>query len=318
MNMNMNMENKTKKTKKKNDTEAQVRFRQFIRKFGIRTRSKKVSRSMWGNFFMLVFLMIFGVFIVLPIAYMFINAFKPINELFLYPPRFFVRNPTLSNFSDMFNLIGAARVPFERYAFNSLLVAGVGTVGSVMLSALTAYPLAKHKFPGAALLLNIVVWAMLFRPDVTVIPLYLIIAKLHMLDNFLALILPAMAMSQGVFIMRQFMVASIPDALIEAAKIDGASEFKIFRSIVMPMVKPAWLTLTIIMFIQIWNQTGVQFIYTEQMKMLPQAMGQIATMGISRQGAGAAVGMFLIIPTIILFIFCQGSMLETMSTSGIK
>jgi len=309
---------KTKKVKKNKETEAKIRFRQILRKFGIRTRSKKVSRSMWGNFLMLTFLTIFGVFIVLPIAYMFINAFKPISELFLYPPRFFVRNPTLANFSDMFALIGAARVPFERYAFNSVLVTGVGTVGSVLLCALAAYPLAKHKFPGAVLLLNIVVWAMLFKPDITVVPLYMVIAKMGMLDNFFALILPALAMSQGVFVMRQFMVAAIPDALIEAAKIDGASEFKIFRSIVMPMVKPAWLTLTIIMFIQIWNQTGAQFIYTEQMKMLPQAMGQITSMGITRQGAGAAVGMFLIIPTIILFVFCQGSMLETMSTSGIK
>lgn len=279
---------------------------------------KKVNRSNGGNFTMLLILLVFGIFTVLPLVYTAVNAFKPINELYLYPPRFFVRRPTVDNFYVMFNLISSMRVPFERYLFNSILVSGIGTLFYVIISAMVAYPLAKHNFRGKILLVNIVIWAMLFRPEVTAIPQYIIISKMGLLNNYLAMILPALAGSMGVFLMRQFMVSFIPDSLIEASKIDGAGEFRIFGSIVMPMVKPAWLTLAIFSFQSLWNTTGVQYIYNEPMKTLPVALQQTSTEGLSRAGAAAAIALFLMIPPIILFLICQSSVMETMSTSGIK
>lgn len=255
---------------------------------------------------------------VLPLVYTAINAFKPINELYLYPPRFFVRQPTTENFTVMFKLISSMRVPFERYLFNSILIAGVGTVLYVIVSALAAYPLAKHDFKVKGLIVNIVVWAMLFRTEVISIPQYIIISKAGLLNNYLSMILPALAGSMGVFLMRQFMVSFIPDSLIEAAKIDGAGEYRVFARIVMPMVKPAWLTLAIFSFQSMWNTTGVQYIYDEPMKVLPVALQQISTAGLSRAGAASAISLFLIIPPVILFLICQRSVMETMSTSGIK
>lgn len=281
-------------------------------------KKKKVSRSIGGNVAMFLFLLLFGLFMVLPLVYTAINAFKPINELYLYPPRFFVRQPTTENFTVMFKLISSMRVPFERYLFNSILIAGVGTVLYVIVSALAAYPLAKHDFKVKGLIVNIVVWAMLFRTEVISIPQYIIISKAGLLNNYLSMILPALAGSMGVFLMRQFMVSFIPDSLIEAAKIDGAGEYRVFARIVMPMVKPAWLTLAIFSFQSMWNTTGVQYIYDEPMKVLPVALQQISTAGLSRAGAASAISLFLIIPPVILFLICQRSVMETMSTSGIK
>ena len=278
----------------------------------------KVSRSLGGNITMVLFLALFGLFMVLPLIYTVLCAFKPMNELYLYPPRFFVRNPTWNNFYTMFKLISESRVPFERYLLNSLLTAGGGTVLYIVLSGMAAYPLAKFHFKGKFLIFNIVIWAMLFRTEVTAVPQYILISKLHLLNNYLAIILPALAGSMGVFLMRQFMISFIPDSLIEAARIDGAGEFTIFWRLVMPMVRPAWLTLAIFSFQGLWNITGTQFIYNEEMKMLPIALQQISTAGLARAGAASAISLFLMLPPIILFLICQSSVMETMSTSGIK
>lgn len=283
------------------------------------TKRKKVSRSLGGNIAMSLFLLICGIFMALPIVYTAICAFKPINELFLYPPRFFVQNPTLDNFITMFQLVANFRVPFLRYLFNSLIVAGIGTFVYVILAALAAYPLAKHKFYGKVFLFNIVVWALLFRPEVTAIPQYIVISKLNLINTYLALMFPALGGTIGVFLMKQFITSFVPDALLEAARIDGASEWKTFWSVVMPMTKPAWLTLTMFTFQLLWNpQGGTQYIYEEPMKVLPVALTQIASVGIARAGASAAIALFLLIPPILVFIFTQSAVIETMSTSGLK
>ncbi|MBQ8732024.1 MAG: carbohydrate ABC transporter permease [Oscillospiraceae bacterium] len=281
-------------------------------------RAKKVSRSIGGNILVILLLGLTGIFMVLPLYLTVINAFKPLSELFVFPPRFYVVTPTTDNFSDMVNLLQSTRVPFERYLFNSLFITIVGTVGYIFIASLAAYPLAKHKFGGKILFVNLVVWAMLFRGEVLAIPQYLIIANLGWLNTYWAVIVPALASSMGVFLMRQFMEAFIPDSLLEAAKIDGAGEWRMFFSIVMPMVKPAWLTLTLLTFQSLWNQTGSTFIYNEEMKVLPIALSQIATSGIARAGVAAAVALFLLIPPVVVFIFSQKSVMQTMATSGIK
>ena len=280
-------------------------------------RSRRVSRSIGGNLTAFVFLVLIGCFMALPIVYAVLNAFKPLNELFLYPPRFFVYNPTWENFSGLFKLQESMLVPIERYTFNSIFVTVAATGGYVIVAALAAYPMAKHRFPCKALLTQFVVFAILFRPEVTGIPQYIIIAKLGMIDTYWAVILPAMATSFGVFLMRQFM-EGIPDEVLESARMDGAGEWFIFARIVMPMVKPAWLTLIIFTFQSIWNTTGVQYLYSENLKMLPVALQQISTAGIGRAGVASAVAVILMLPPVLIFIFSQNAVIETMAHSGLK
>ncbi len=280
----------------------------------IRTR---VTRSIGGNALVLIFMLLAGAFTVLPILYSVLNAFKPINELFLYPPRFFVSHPTLDNFTELIKQQQDMLVPFERYVLNSVLVTVVATAAYVLLAALAAYPMAKHDFPGKAALMAVVVGAILFRPEVTAIPQFIIISKLYMVDTYASLILPALATSFGVFLMRQFM-STIPDELLESARLDGAGEWGSFWRIVMPISRPAWLTLVILTFQSVWNTTGVQYIYTENLKMLPTALNQISTAGLSRAGVGSAVALLLMIPPIVIFMISQGSVMQTMAHSGLK
>lgn len=284
-----------------------------------RVRKKRVSRSLSGNFLVLFFLGLMSVFMVLPLVYTVVTAFKPANELFLYPPRFFVQNPTTENFSTMMRLAQDMWVPFERYLFNSVAIAAVGTVSYVIIASMAAFALAKYPQKWLKVFYSIVVWAILFRQEVTAIPQYIIISNLGMINTYWAILLPLMSGSFGVFLVRQFVVTAVPDSIIEAARIDGANEYKTFFSIVMPMIKPAWLTLSIFTFQNFWNASGVTYIYDESMKVLPVMLRQIAADGnIARAGAGAAVALVLMIPPIVFFLFSQSSVLETMSHSGMK
>ena len=278
---------------------------------------KKPNRSVGGNIVIFAILIIVGVFTALPLIYTIVNAFKPFDEIFIFPPRLYVRRPTLDNFVLLFQLATNMWVPFSRYVFNSLFICVVGTVGHIFIASLAAYPLAKHQFAAKRIINEIIVLALLFTPQVTYIPLYIIMSNLKLIDTYGALIFPAWQMTLGLFLMRQFMT-QIPDALLEAAKIDGAHELGIWWRIVMPNVKPAWLTLMILSFQQLWNQTGGSFIFSESLKPLPTLMSQIAAAGIARAGVGAAVALVLMIPPIILFIISQSSVMETMVNAGIK
>lgn len=278
---------------------------------------KRPNRSVGGNVVIFAILIILGIFTALPLIYTIVNAFKPFDEIFIFPPRLYVRRPTLDNFVLLFQLATNMWVPFSRYVFNSLFICVVGTVGHIFIASLAAYPLAKHQFAAKRIINEIIVLALLFTPQVTYIPLYIIMSNLKLIDTYGALIFPAWQMTLGLFLMRQFMT-QIPDALLEAAKIDGAHELGIWWRIVMPNVKPAWLTLMILSFQQLWNQTGGSFIFSESLKPLPTLMSQIAAAGIARAGVGAAVALVLMIPPIILFIISQSSVMETMVNAGIK
>ncbi|NCU25251.1 carbohydrate ABC transporter permease [Candidatus Nomurabacteria bacterium] len=279
--------------------------------------SKKISRSRYGNAIIFSILGIFGAFMALPIVYAIIQSFKPLDEIFIFPPRFFVRRPTIDNFTMLFQLTSNLWVPFTRYIFNSLFVTVTGTIFHVLFASMAAFPLAKYKFPGSKAMFNIVVMALLFTPQVTYIPLYVVLARMNMINTYGSLILPSLAGSLGLFLMKQN-ILMIPDSFIEAAKIDGASEYKVYRKVIMPMVKPAWLTLTIFTFQALWNNGGVTFVYNESLKVLPTVMSQIASGGIARAGVGAAASVFLMIPPILVFLLTQGNIIETMSHSGIK
>ena len=205
-----------------------------------------------------------------------------------------------------------------RYLFNSVLISGLGTLGNVIFSSLAAYRIAKFEFPGRKLYFSIVTMSLMFSSAVTSIANFLIMSRLNMIDTYWAIIVPACGSSLGLFLMKQFMEQMVPDALIEAAQIDGAGEWMIFSRIVMPVVKPAWFTLIIFCFKDIWNSTGSNLIFYENIKPLPSALGNIVAGGISRAGSAAAVSLIMLIPPVAVFIFSQNNVLETMSTSGMK
>lgn len=280
--------------------------------------TKRVSRSLFGNIQAVVILFIMGAFMALPMIYAICNAFKPLDELFVFPPRFLVRNPTWDNFRDLFKLTSNSWVPFSRYLLNTLFITSVGTTGQVFLASLAAYALAKNNFPGKRFINTSIVLSLMFSSTVTAIPNYLIMAKLHWIDTYLAIIVPAFQSSLGLYLIRQFMENGIPDSVIEAARIDGAGEFTIYRSIVMPMIKPAWLTLVILSVQSLWNVTGGSYIYSEQLKPLTVALNQLMQGGIARAGVGAAVSVVMMIVPVVLFVCVQSNVLETMATSGMK
>jgi ABC-type glycerol-3-phosphate transport system permease component len=210
-------------------------------------------------------------------------------------------------------------VPFLRYVFNSLFVTVVGTFLYIVIASAAGYSLAKGFFRGKVLLTSLVVWALLFRPEVTSIPRYIVVSKLGMVDTYWALILPALSSTLGVFLIQQFVTVAIPDATLEAARIDGASEYNIFLRIVLAGIKPALLTAIIFTFQSFWNSAdGTQFIYSETLKSLPNVLSTIVTGGIARAGAGAAVSVILMIPPIVVFLISQSSVMETMTHSGLK
>jgi ABC-type glycerol-3-phosphate transport system permease component len=279
---------------------------------------KNANRSRAGTLLIVLILAFISMFLMLPFVYSILQSLKPLDELFAFPPRFFVRNPTLDNYKTLFMLTDNLWVPFSRYLFNSLLVAIVGTVVYVFIASMAAYPLALGSFKGDKFINSVIVQALLFTSPVLAVVQYLMLAKSGMLDTYYALILPALAAPLGLFLMRQFMIQMIPKALIEAAKIDGAGTFRIFFKIVMPNVKPAWLTLIIFTFQALWAGQGAIYIYDESHKVLPTVLGQVAQGGLARAGASAAVAVLLMLPPIILFLVLQSKVIETMASSGIK
>ena len=282
-----------------------------------KTSKKRLNRKIGGDIAIFIFLALVGAFMLLPFVYSIVQSIKPMSEIFIFPPRFFVRDPTLENFSSLFQMVNTAWVPFLRYLFNSLFVSLVATAAHVILASMAAFPLAKFKFPGSNLLFQIIVVSLLFTTEVTALPLYIVMAELHLIDTYMALIFPAIGASLGLFLMKQFMT-SIPDSMIEAARVDGAKTFYIFWKIVMPNVKPAWLTCVIFAFQSIWNNDGSQFIYDEAYKTLPTLFRQISEGGLARAGVSAAAAVLLMIPPIVIFVASQGQVMETMAHSGMK
>ena len=278
---------------------------------------RKPNRSLGGDIGIYIFLAICSAMMVFPLFFAICNALKPLDEVLKNPPTVLPRNPTFDNFSDLLITMSQGWVPLSRYIWNTVFITVVGTVGHVVFASMAAYVLAKYRFPGGNLFFRLAVVALMFSGYVTGIPNYLIMCKLHMVDTYWSLILPAIGGSLGLFLMKQFM-DGFPMSLIEAAKIDGASEMLIFWKLVMPNVKPAWLTISIFSIQGLWNNAQVQYIYTESKKMLRYALDQVALGGIARTGQQNAVIVFTMSVPIVFFIFSQSQIMETMATSGLK
>jgi len=298
---------------RKNSTKV---LRVFRRIFSNRT--EKVNRTKTGNIALYLFIIIIASFSAVPLIMAIAMSLKPINELFLFPPTLLPRNPTFNNFADLFRLLNITWVPFSRYAFNTVFITVVTIIGHVIIASLAAFPLAKHKFKGQKLINRMILLSLMFVPAVADVANYIIISTLGWIDTYLAVIVPAMGSTLGIFLMRNFMVAAIPDQLLEAARIDGASEIRTFWKIVMPIVKPAWLTLIIILFQWVWSDPHTVYIYKEEMKTLPYALSQIVSGGLVRAGAAQAVGVIMMLVPALVFVINQAKILETMASSGIK
>ena len=286
----------------------------------LRTRGHRVvlNRSAGGDTGITIVLTILGLFMFLPMYYVVIQAFKPLDELFMFPPRFYVINPTFDNFADLFTLLSDSWVPFSRYIFNTVFITLCGTVGNLIFSSMAAYALAKLRFPGRNAIFQIIVMSLMFHSTVNTVTHFIILSAFGWVDTYLSIIVPSMASTMGLYLMKQFMESSVPDTVLESARLDGASEFRTFLTIAMPMVKPAWLTLIIECFKGLWNAGASIYIHSEELKSFNYAINQIVTGGIARSGAGAAATVVMMLVPILVFVINQSKIIETMGSSGMK
>ena len=283
----------------------------------LQPKRRKPNRSFWGDLGIYTLLFIIAVMMAFPLVFNVAASLKPLDELFRFPPKVFPDHPTLDNFSDLIVTMGQSWVPFSRYLINTVFITLVGTLGHVIIASMAAFVLAKYDFPGGKTFFGVVVTALMFTGYVTGIPNYVIMSKMGIIDTYMAIILPAFAAPIGLFLMKQFM-EGLPNALIEAAHLDGAGEMRIFWSIVMPNVKPAWLTIIIFSVQSLWNANGATVIYTESKKTLVYALQQIQAGGIARTGQAAAVAVVVMFVPILIFALSQSRILETMASSGLK
>ena len=278
---------------------------------------KRLNRSAGGNIVVTLILVLVGAFMFVPMWYSVVNAFKPPEEIFVFPPRLYVINPTFANFKNLSLFLSNLGVPFSRYVFNSIFVSVVSTVIAVFFGALAAYAFAKQNFLGKKALWSLIMVTLLFTGGVSELPTYIIKSLLGLIDTIWVFILPSIAVPLYMFLLKQFM-EQIPNVLIEAAKIDGATDFNIFCSIILPNIKAAWMTVAVLMFQTTWSTQSAGLIYTEEIKLLPTVIGQVTGSGMSRTGAAAAAGMLMLIPPVLAFILTQSKMMQTMAHSGIK
>jgi ABC-type glycerol-3-phosphate transport system permease component len=296
-------------------------FKRFtgVRNSGINPRGFHVSQL---KFY--VFLLPFAIIMLLPIVFVISHAFKPPDELFAFPPRFFVINPTLKNFTDLFSKMSVSGIPVSRYLFNSILITLVTIAASILVSSTAAYALSKKRFNLKKTLFAINTVALMFVPIAVTIPRFLIIQKIGLMDTFLVHILPALAMPVGLFLIKQF-IDGIPDEVIEAARVDGASDLAIYIQIVIPMILPALATIAILTFQATWNNadTSTLYVNSESLKTFAFYLSTLTTTTaganvVAGQGMAAAASLIMFLPNLIIFIFLQSQVMSTMSHSGLK
>ena len=281
-----------------------------------------IRKWSWFHAFTFAGLAALSAFMLLPIVYIFNHAFKPYHELFLFPPTILVREPTLGNFAELFSVAEDVFVPVTRYVFNTAVVTLAAMALMIATSALCAYPLSKHKFPGKDLILSAVVVSLLFVSEVLAIPRYMVMHELGLMNTYWGHVLPLVALPVGVFLLKQFM-DQVPDELLQAAKIDGAGEWTTFARIVVPAVSPAVFTVGILAFQTVWNnvETSNLFMQEESMKTLAFYLNSLTSQlynTVARQGAAAAGTLVLFVPQLVVFLFFQHKVIATMAHSGIK
>jgi len=258
----------------------------------------------------------------LPIVFIINNAFKPYTELFVYPPRFSVRRPTIENFRLLFGFSTEAGIPLARFLFNSVVVATLVVILSVLFSLMTAYVLSKLPMKGKKQLFNINTMALMFVPVAVAIPRYLIIVNTGIFNTVWAHVLPLLAMPIGLFLVKQF-IDQIPNEYLEAARVDGASNWYIFWHVIVPQVKPAIVTVAFLAFQSTWGniQSSTLFVDIETLRTLPFYLNTLIDSSgnvVASAGMNAAAQLIMFVPNFVLFIVLQSKIMESMTHSGIK
>jgi len=271
------------------------------------------------KFYIILFPII--LFMLLPIVYIFTTAFKPIDELFLFPPKFLVKRPTLSNFTKLFEA-GSGDIPVSRYVFNSLIVTLSVLFLSIFFSSMAGFALSKLKFAGKKFWFEVNQVALMFVAASVAIPKYLVVEKLGLIDTMYAHVFTLLAIPVGLFLVKQF-IDQIPDSLIEAAYIDGAGDFMIYLKIVIPIIMPALATVAILAFQTVWNSTETSALYinNDELKTLAFYMNTLSASSgntIAGQGIAAAASLIMFVPNLVIFIFFQSKIMNTVAHSGIK
>ena len=285
----------------------------------LRTRKHAVvlNRSVGGDTAITIVLTIFGLFMFLPMYYLIITAFKPIGEMFLTPPNFYVIKPTFQNFIDLFASMTSTWVPISRYVFNTIFISLGATIGCLIIGSMAAYSVSKIRFPGSNVVFQLIVYSLMISSTVTGIAHFIIFVALHWLNTYTISIVPIWASTLGLYLMKNFIDSTVPDSMIEAARIEGCSEFRIYLTLVMPLVKPAWLTLMIQVFQNVWNVGASSYVYSENLKTFDNAINSIISAS-GTQGAGSAATVIMMSVPIIVFIISQSKIVETMGSSGMK
>lgn len=281
-------------------------------------KRRSFNRSVGGDIGINVMLIIFGAFMFLPMVYAISQSLKPLDELWMFPPRFLVVNPTFKNFGELFRLMSESWVPFSRYIFNTAFVSVAGTFGHLFLASMAAYAMTKINFPGRKGMFKLVYYSLMFNSTVSSLSNFILMSAFGWIDTYWSLIIPAFGYTLGFYLMRQFIETTVPDSVLESARLDGAKELTIYWKIVMPMVKPAWLTLIVYSFQGLWNSGTSIYIYSEQLKTFNYAIQQILAGGITRSGAAAASTVIMMIVPVTVFVITQSNIIETMASSGMK
>lgn len=286
---------------------------------GTKINPKRYHKSQIKFFIILVPI---AVLMALPILFIFSHALKPINELFEWPPRFIPRNPTFDNFVALFKQTADSNIPFSRYVVNSIIVTVIGVVCTIIITTMSAFALSKLKFKGKSTLFNINQYALMFVGTAVAIPRYLTISALGLTDTIFVHIIPLLALPVGLFLVKQF-IDQIPDQLIEAAKLDGATDWQIYTRVILPIIKPAIATVAILAFQTFWNnvETSNLFINDESKRTLAFFLSTLSsTTGntVAGQGMAAAASLIMFLPNLLFFVIVQSKVMDTMAHSGIK
>ena len=269
-----------------------------------------------------IILIPFAILMALPILFIFSHALKPTSELFEWPPRFIPRNPTLDNFTNLFNQTAESTIPFSRYVANSIYVTVIGVILTIIITTISAFALSKLKFKEKDTLFNINQYALMFVGTAVAIPRYITISTLGLTDTMIVHILPLLALPVGLFLVKQF-IDQIPNELIEAAKLDGATDFQVYLKVIIPVIKPAIATVAILAFQTFWNnvETSNLFINDEEYRTLAFYLSTLtSSVGntVAGQGMAAAASLLMFVPNLIFFVIVQSKVMDTMAHSGIK
>lgn len=286
-----------------------------MKKLRVRGHRVVLNRSKKGDFGITLLLIILGAVMFLPMWYLIIESLKPLGERNITPPLLYVMKPTAQNFIDLFSNINSTWVPISRYLFNTIIISVAATFGCLVFGSLTAYALSKIKFPGRIAMFKMIQWSLMISSTITGITNFFIFIWLGWLNTYWISIVPVWASTLGLYLMKQFIDANISDEMIEAARIDGAGELKIYWQIVMPLVKPAWLTLLVTTFQQVWNAGASGYVWSEQLKTFNNAIATIS--GVSAGAASAGSVVMMSVP-ILIFVINQSKIVETMASSGMK